>query len=330
MSEQDYSLESLRMQSFEKWPKLNAFPTPSLFASSGFYYTGMADEVQCFSCHFKWKNWTEQMIPSNIHMEHRPQCHLVMGLEDKNKPLLTTPHQSINIINTELPESRLEMSTLPTTIFKKPLDVNPLGFSAPPIYSSDMRIEASRLATYQSWPKPLDVSPHNLAKAGLYFTGPQDRVECAFCHGKLEGWRLGDNADFEHRKHFGRKCDFAKKLNVGNVPMNAIIGESANGAEDIKPSSAFIKPLNCYSQLPIDNNAKRDILETAQSESDNLESIVKQLIQSKTCKICLTNEINVVLIPCGHLICCNLCVTPLKKCPICRLKIEKVVKTFLA
>ncbi|GAB4829772.1 Subtilisin-like protease 1 [Ancistrocladus abbreviatus] len=46
------------------------------------------------------------------------------------------------------------------------------------------------------------------------------------------------------------------------------------------------------------------------------------------CVICLEQEYNAVLVPCGHMCCCTSCCSHLTICPLCRRQIDKVVKTF--
>lgn len=46
------------------------------------------------------------------------------------------------------------------------------------------------------------------------------------------------------------------------------------------------------------------------------------------CVICLEQEYNAVFLPCGHMCCCTTCSSHLTNCPLCRRRIEQVVKTF--
>ncbi|KAH8489285.1 hypothetical protein H0E87_024792 [Populus deltoides] len=46
------------------------------------------------------------------------------------------------------------------------------------------------------------------------------------------------------------------------------------------------------------------------------------------CVICLEQEYNAVFLPCGHMCCCTTCCSQLSNCPLCRRRIEQVVKTF--
>ena len=57
---------------------------------------------------------------------------------------------------------------------------------------------------------------------------------------------------------------------------------------------------------------------------------VKNEKEENLCVICLTNTINTVFYTCGHMCCCLQCseIIQRDKCPICRLEITDVIKTF--
>lgn len=56
------------------------------------------------------------------------------------------------------------------------------------------------------------------------------------------------------------------------------------------------------------------------------------LSQRLKCKICRVEEVQVLLSPCYHLVCCQECVSnlPKKWCPICATKIQGTIKVFFA
>ncbi|CAM8930322.1 unnamed protein product [Rhodiola kirilowii] len=54
----------------------------------------------------------------------------------------------------------------------------------------------------------------------------------------------------------------------------------------------------------------------------------KEHVMPSLCVICLEQEYNAVFVPCGHMCCCTTCCTHLTHCPLCRRRIEQVVKTF--
>lgn len=81
-----------------------------------------------------------------------------------------------------------------------------------------MKREESRLQTFSSWPLNVPVSPRDLAQAGLYYLGQNDRVQCFCCGGILADWDVGDSAWGEHNKHFP-SCFFILGQDVGNIPL---------------------------------------------------------------------------------------------------------------
>ena len=58
----------------------------------------------------------------------------------------------------------------------------------------------------------------------------------------------------------------------------------------------------------------------------------RQRADEETCKICFQEEVNTVLVPCGHIVACSKCAERLqeKPCPICKSGVCFVQKTFRA
>ena len=92
------------------------------------------------------------------------------------------------------------------------------GRTITPYLLERMKEEEARLCTFTRWPNGASVCPSELARAGFFFTGSSDRVQCAFCENVLRNWEHGDNPTFEHRRHFPR-CRFVLGYNVGNIPI---------------------------------------------------------------------------------------------------------------
>ncbi|GJP45261.1 hypothetical protein CLOM_g4672 [Closterium sp. NIES-68] len=47
-----------------------------------------------------------------------------------------------------------------------------------------------------------------------------------------------------------------------------------------------------------------------------------------TCVICLEQKYNSVFVPCGHMCCCVHCAAQLTQCPLCRRRIDQLVRTY--
>ncbi|KAM7411724.1 hypothetical protein PAMA_021621 [Pampus argenteus] len=91
-----------------------------------------------------------------------------------------------------------------------------------------MRREGERLRTFQSWPADAPVTSEDLAKAGFFFLGPGDKVQCFCCGGILRCWVHGDSPAAEHRRHFPT-CSFILGRAVGNIPLQIGSSDSVDG-----------------------------------------------------------------------------------------------------
>jgi len=83
-----------------------------------------------------------------------------------------------------------------------------------------LKVESARLVTFRDWPERAAcvVEPRDLAKAGMFYTGQSDRVQCAFCRGCLRNWVQGDKPAEEHLKNFPN-CSFVRNADVGTLDI---------------------------------------------------------------------------------------------------------------
>ena len=153
-----------------------------------------------------------------------------------------------------------------------------------------LQTESSRMETFHDWPCESPIKPKDLAECGLFYSGEQDKVQCAYCRGYLKWWEPNDIAIDEHIKHFP-KCAFVRKIWF-------------NKQEQLKRTT----PL---------------------SNVEILEEENQQLKDMKTCKICLDNISDTVFLPCGHLITCGTCSVKVSQCPTCRGTIQGTIKVFM-
>ena len=139
-----------------------------------------------------------------------------------------------------MPPSNLSYIEACQQIFKRATERNRAPVSAaaavldnercadPPVDRSkpdynQLRSERIRLSTFYDWPASAAriVSGEELAKAGLFFTGQADKVQCAFCRGSLSSWGAGDRAADEHRRHFPQ-CPFVRGESVGTAVLDNV------------------------------------------------------------------------------------------------------------
>jgi len=70
------------------------------------------------------------------------------------------------------------------------------------------------------------VSAVELARAGFFYTGAIDRVQCAFCQGFLRNWVDGDTPEGEHRRHFP-DCPFVRGTAVSDNSVEPAVSISS-------------------------------------------------------------------------------------------------------
>ncbi|KAJ8311146.1 hypothetical protein KUTeg_011310 [Tegillarca granosa] len=83
-------------------------------------------------------------------------------------------------------------------------DIEPLGISTQrPVYPH-YAITTVRLTSFRNWPKNKKQNPQDLARAGFFHEGTEDRVRCFFCGGGLVNWDPEDDPWIEHARWYPR------------------------------------------------------------------------------------------------------------------------------
>uniref|UniRef100_A0A3B3ZPQ1 RING-type domain-containing protein n=1 Tax=Periophthalmus magnuspinnatus TaxID=409849 RepID=A0A3B3ZPQ1_9GOBI len=162
-----------------------------------------------------------------------------------------------------------------------------------------------RLLTFVNWPSRIPVRPDQLANAGFYYVGRNDDVKCFCCDGGLRCWESGDDPWVEHAKWFPR-CEYLLQ-EKGQDFVHQIQARFPRLLTEYGLSHESFLLLN----LPMEEQLRR-------------------LQEERTCKVCMDKEVNIVFIPCGHLVVCKECAPSLRKCPICRGLVKGTVRTFLS
>jgi len=73
----------------------------------------------------------------------------------------------------------------------KPRD--PPGQLSVYVIPGDTKRETYRLKTFQKYPQGSAVDPWTLVKAGFFYRGYKDRVQCHGCGSQVQNWEVGDN-----------------------------------------------------------------------------------------------------------------------------------------
>ncbi|NXG57432.1 XIAP ligase, partial [Hemiprocne comata] len=337
--------EETRLKSFYNWP-LNGQLTPKELANAGFYYTGVGDQVACFCCGGKLKQWEPSDIAWSEHKRHFPKCFFVLGRDVGNVP-------------SESDLAELGRSGLNDTHHPR----NP-----------SMAKYERRLQTFLTWIYPVD--KEQLAEAGFYSTGNGDHVVCFHCGGGLQEWKKNEDPWDQHAKWFPG-CRFVRMEKgqefINNVHLRDECRDSTVSVLLIKYH--FVKIANIdllqnplvqsaidmgFSLSEIRNTMEKRLQMSGEShtsvedlvadlsaqkentreeepneipvEQDELihtEEKLRRLQEEKLCKICMAKEVSVVFIPCGHLLACKECAEALTECPLCRTNIMRRQEVYM-
>ncbi|KAK7138171.1 hypothetical protein R3I94_013715 [Phoxinus phoxinus] len=190
-----------RLNSFQHFPCSEEISAERL-ARAGFYFTGEADKVRCFSCHATVEDWNRGDTPLKRHQQASPGCKFLSCAHG-----LRTSSLVLSSAYDEVAESREFL-------------LRTGGVEDQTIYPTapHMKSEEARLNTFRDWPANAPVQPDDLAAAGMYYCGTDDNVQCFSCGGFLAGWEQDDTAWDEHAKHFPN-CFFILGHDAGNVPL---------------------------------------------------------------------------------------------------------------
>uniref|UniRef100_A0A8C3QHJ2 E3 ubiquitin-protein ligase XIAP n=1 Tax=Cyanoderma ruficeps TaxID=181631 RepID=A0A8C3QHJ2_9PASS len=313
--------EETRLKSFHSWP-LNGQLTPQELANAGFYYTGVGDQVACFCCGGKLKNWEPGDRAWSEHKRHFPKCLFVLGRDVGN-------------VSSESDPAELGISGLSNAQHPR----NP-----------SMAKYGKRLQTFLSWIYPVD--KELLAEAGFYSVGNGDHVVCFHCGGGLQEWKENEDPWDQHAKWFPG-CRFVTKEKgiefINNVHLR-------DGCRDSTVNDLLQDPLvqsaiamgfslseirntmekrlqmtgeshTSVEELVADLSAQKE--NTREEEPNEIPEKLRRLQEEKLCKICMAKDVSVVFIPCGHLVACKECAQLLSECPLCRRDIVKIQEIFM-
>lgn len=219
--DKDYSKEATRMESYAYFPNSCPISAPTL-ARAGFYYTGIHDRVECFSCKAIAEGWQHGDTVIGKHRKISPSCKFINAYNSRSELIQTqeptfqnlNPHLGMHSASNDRHklDSELQADFL--------LRTGSVVDESKPKYPKylNMCSEEARLKTFTNWPSYVRVTPKDLANAGLFYTDINDQVKCFCCGGKLMNWEPGDIAWNEHGRHFP-DCFFVLGRDVGNISL---------------------------------------------------------------------------------------------------------------
>ncbi|XP_047319790.1 sacsin isoform X2 [Impatiens glandulifera] len=120
-----------------------------------------------------------------------------------------------------------------------------------------------------------------------------------------------------------------KELNLGRVSAMELVQavqemlSTAGISMDVEKQSLLQRTLILQEQLKESQVA----LLIEQEKSDIATKEADTAKAAWICRVCLSNEVDITIVPCGHVL-CRRCSSAVSRCPFCRLQVSKTLKIF--
>lgn len=352
----NFNSEYERLKTFEGWPV--TFISASAMAAAGFYYLKVGDRVRCAFCGVEVGCWVEGDDPLQDHQRWSPSCRFIRKLPSGNIPLSSTQHSSDHPRENGFdpcvcghygiefrPFAGSENGTNGKDRSTPSLEKLGIHKSRAPSFPNYASPEA-RLRSYEMWPIALKLKPNMLSDAGFFYTGKGDQTICFHCGGGLKDWEESDEPWVEHARWFS-KCSYVLMVK-GKDFVDEVCGrkseedkdksEDGDVVGDERPVSNSIQarsstPSSSKECVNKTSEARPVASSSSSSETSSLSSTSpasSSSSDSRLCKICYTDEMGVVFLPCGHLVACVKCALSLTTCAVCRQPVTATVRAFLS
>uniref|UniRef100_A0A8C2MIS0 Uncharacterized protein n=1 Tax=Cricetulus griseus TaxID=10029 RepID=A0A8C2MIS0_CRIGR len=190
--------EEARLESFENWPFYAHGTSPRVLSAAGFVFTGKRDTVQCFSCGGCLGNWEEGDDPWKEHAKWFPKCEFLQSKKSSEEiaQYIKSYEGFVHVTGEHFVNSWVRRE-LPVVS----------AYCNDSVFAN----EELRLDTFKDWPHNSPGAVEALVRAGLFYTGIRDIVQCFSCDGCMENWKEGDDPLEDHTK-FYPNCVFLQYL----------------------------------------------------------------------------------------------------------------------
>ncbi|XP_008836708.1 baculoviral IAP repeat-containing protein 1 [Nannospalax galili] len=190
--------EEARLESFQNWPFYAHGTSPRALSAAGFVFTGKRDTVKCFSCGGCLGNWEEGDDPWKEHAKWFPKCEFLKSKKSSEEisQYIQSYEGFVHVTGEHFVNSWIKRE---------------LPMASAYCNNSVFANEDLRLDTFKNWPHDSPAGVAALVRAGLFYTGMKDIVQCFSCGGRMENWKEGDNPLEDHIKFFPN-CVFLQNM----------------------------------------------------------------------------------------------------------------------
>lgn len=332
----DYAIEVTRVSTFNHpgWPR-DKQQAPGLLAKAGFYYAGFADNVKCFFCDGGLRNWEPDDDPWIQHANWFPRCPFLR---------MTKGDQFVRDVRADRVESAVANTPSGLTYRVEPKEIK-----------ARMDTDLVKRVVAMGYPADLirKVIEERMRTTGDDFETIPNMLEAVFrmedeCTAatalaatngfavakEKERQRVQAMAREEQRKiaaldeQLERESRAAAAAAATNSTLQ-LSGPAEAGSKKKKKKKKKNSKKTTSSPTTTTSGEEAG-LSPLSKEYQELVQQNQDLRDQRICKVCMDNNVNLVFLPCSHLVCCTKCAPALRTCPICRKMIKGTVRIFLS
>ncbi|KAL3883082.1 hypothetical protein ACJMK2_029375 [Sinanodonta woodiana] len=269
-----YRTYDARIASYATFREFTNLNTEEM-ARTGLFYTGKADEVQCFQCGIEHTNWRPDKDPLLEHIKQSPDCQFLETL------------LGVSTLNEYKRQIRSGQMISGRELFSRSAtNGGATGGSFDPVFTDSDHIRSPqylayrvRLCTFTKWPSSMTQKPEEVAQAGFYYTGLNDVVRCFACDGGLKNWDPGDEPWIEHARWFPQ-CPFVQKVKgqdfIELVRRMTNELDEEEEVEEVVANSTFQRNNVLVNQSSSQHlSVGNDIDEPSQLDTDAAQAVIK-------------------------------------------------------
>ncbi|XP_076805660.1 baculoviral IAP repeat-containing protein 8-like [Clavelina lepadiformis] len=326
------SLYEKRLLTYANWPH-HIDATPEELAAAGFFYLKEKDRVKCFYCNGGLQNWKKDERPFYEHAKWYPNCEFLLqqkGIEYAH--CIASLYPNLNR----------------PSIFYPTITSNPTT-------SSHSRSQVASCSSQDRSPVVADSIDSVRMQSVQPSQSLNDKID-----DEMKGHIVQESAGFGFDWNLVRqvvtrklKRDNGKGYDSVMALVEDILGaeETLNNTEqtisqsieeESRVTEVFESNISREAKTPSAGAALMGLPPAAEdlepmtssstfnslSNASDINEKIDNLKSERTCKVCLDRDANCVFVPCNHLSCCIECASALRKCPICRVKLEKIIKVY--
>ncbi|CAL8267879.1 unnamed protein product [Merluccius merluccius] len=347
-----------RLLTFVNWP--SRIPVrPDQLAKAGFYYVGRNDDVKCFCCDGGLRCWESGDDPWVEHAKWFPRCEYLLQEKGQEfvhqiqarfprlfEQLLTSGDSSSRefvdppVVHVGPGEERSEDTVMMNTpVIKSALE---MGFERSLVKQT---VQSKILTSGENYKTVQELVSDLLSAEDQKREEEREMVAEAMASDGFTFLKRHQTALVQRLKSVESVLEHLREQNVITAEEYGGVQSLPSGPQQTaRLLELVLSKGNAAAELFRNWIQKNDVLllrdlmaqaNEAVSPSQDLSELpmeeqLRRLQEERTCKVCMDKEVNIVFIPCGHLVVCKECAPSLRKCPICRGLVKGTVRTFLS